>query len=94
MKIDCSEGLAHVRKDLFSIQKWAFMHNIELTVYSAMIRSVMTYACPIWEYATDAHFLKLHRLQSRIIRSIENLDRCVPVRILHVASKFLTCMTM
>jgi hypothetical protein len=31
-------------------------------LYNALIRSVMTYACPTWEYATDAHLLKLQPL--------------------------------
>jgi hypothetical protein len=29
----------------------------------ALIRSVMTYACPAWELAADTHLLKLRRLQ-------------------------------
>jgi hypothetical protein len=34
---------------------------IKLTLYKALIRSVMTYACPTWEYAMDAHLLNLQR---------------------------------
>jgi hypothetical protein len=29
--------------------------NIKLTPYEALIRSVMTRACPTWEYGADAH---------------------------------------
>jgi hypothetical protein len=47
----------------------------------------MTYACPTWEYATDAHLLKLQRLQKRAVRAIGNTDRCTPVRELHMAFK-------
>jgi hypothetical protein len=32
--------------------------NIKLTLHNALIRSVMTYVCPIWELATDTHLLK------------------------------------
>jgi hypothetical protein len=28
--------------------------NIKLTLHKALIRSVMTYACPAWEFAADA----------------------------------------
>jgi hypothetical protein len=35
-------------------------------LYKALIRSVMTYACPTWEYAADAHLLKLQSLQNRV----------------------------
>jgi hypothetical protein len=33
--------------------------NIKLTVHRALIRSVMTYACPTWELAVDTYPLKL-----------------------------------
>jgi hypothetical protein len=44
--------------------------NIKLTLDKALIRSVMTYACPTWEYAADARLLKLQRLQNRVLRAI------------------------
>jgi hypothetical protein len=47
----------------------------------------MTYACPTWEYATDAHLLKLQHLHNRVLRAIGNLDRRTPVRELHLAFK-------
>jgi hypothetical protein len=37
--------------------------TIKLTLHKAVIRSVMTYACPAWELAADTYFLKLQRLQ-------------------------------
>jgi hypothetical protein len=36
--------------------------NIKLTLHKALIRSIMTYACPAWEFAVDNHLLKLQRL--------------------------------
>jgi hypothetical protein len=33
--------------------------NIKLTLHKALIRSVMTHACPSWEFAADAYLLKL-----------------------------------
>jgi hypothetical protein len=32
--------------------------NLELTLHKALTRSVMTYACPAWEFATDTSPLK------------------------------------
>jgi hypothetical protein len=29
--------------------------NIKLTLHKALIRSLMTYACPTWELASDTH---------------------------------------
>jgi hypothetical protein len=37
--------------------------NIKLTLHKALIRSVMTYACPAWEFAVGSHLLKLQQLQ-------------------------------
>jgi hypothetical protein len=43
----------------------------------------MNYACPTWEYAADAHLLKLQRLQNRVLRAIGNLGRRTPVHEMH-----------
>jgi hypothetical protein len=60
--------------------------NIKLELSKALIKSIMTYACPSWEYAADVHHLKLQRLQNRVLRVSTNLDdRCTPVHELHVA---------
>jgi hypothetical protein len=47
----------------------------------------MTNACPTWEYAVDAHLLKLQRLQNTVFSAVGNLDRCTPAHKLHVAFK-------
>jgi hypothetical protein len=49
----------------------------------------MVYACPAWEYATDAHLLKLQRLQNRILHTGGKFDRRKPVSEMHMLSKFL-----
>jgi hypothetical protein len=51
----------------------------------------MTYASPTWDYAADAHLFKLQRLQNRVVRATGNIDRCTPVREMHVAFK-ITCV--
>jgi hypothetical protein len=45
----------------------------------------MTYACPAWELAADTCFMKLERLQNKVLRTIGNFPRCTPVRDLHTA---------
>jgi hypothetical protein len=62
--------------------------NIKLGFYKAPIRSVVTYACPTWEYEVEAHLLKLQSLQNRVLRATGNIDRGTPVSELHVAFKF------
>jgi hypothetical protein len=61
--------------------------HIKLMLYKDLIRSVVTYACSCWEYAADTHLLKLQHLQNRVLCTIGNLDRCTPVRKLHVIFK-------
>jgi hypothetical protein len=67
--------------------------NIKLTLYKALIRSVMIYVCPTREYAADSHLLKLQRMQNRVVRAIGNLDRRTTICELHLVSKLLTCTT-
>jgi hypothetical protein len=45
----------------------------------------MTYASPAWEFAADAHLLKLQRLQNKLLGTIGNFPRHTPVRDLHLA---------
>ena len=61
--------------------------NIKLTVYKALIRSIMTYACPVWEFAADTYLLKLQRLQNRVLRTIGNYPRHTPTHDLHMVFK-------
>jgi hypothetical protein len=47
----------------------------------------MAYACATWKRAVDAHLMKLHRLQNRVLSVTRYIDKCIQVRELHVASK-------
>jgi hypothetical protein len=57
--------------------------NIKLTLYKALITSVMSYACPAWEVATDTHLLKLQRLQNNVLHTTGNFPRCTLACNLH-----------
>jgi hypothetical protein len=59
--------------------------NIKLTLHKALIRYVIPYACPAWEFAGDTYLLKLQRLQNKILRTTGNFPRCTPVSDLHTA---------
>jgi hypothetical protein len=59
--------------------------NIKLTLHKALIKSVMTYACPTWVFVADTHLLKLQCLQNKDLRTIGNFPRCTPVCNLHTA---------
>jgi hypothetical protein len=59
--------------------------NIKLTIHKALIRSVITYACPTWELAADTYLLKLQSPQNKFLRTVGNFPRCTLVRDLHAA---------
>jgi hypothetical protein len=61
--------------------------NIKLTFHKALIRSVMTYACPAWEFAEDAHLLKVKRLQNKVLHTTGKFPSCTPGHKLHTASQ-------
>jgi hypothetical protein len=57
--------------------------NIKLNLYKALIRSVMPYACSVWEFAADIYLLKLQSMQNKVLRTTGNFTRCTPVGGLH-----------
>jgi hypothetical protein len=68
---------------LFKIERLST--NIKFTLHKALIKSVMTYVCPSWEFAADTHLIKLQRLQNKVLRTIGNFPRRTPVREIHMA---------
>jgi hypothetical protein len=62
-----------------------FKTNLKRTLHKALNRSIMTYACPAWQFAADNHLLKLPRLQNRVLRTIGNFPRRTPVHDLGMA---------
>jgi hypothetical protein len=54
--------------------------NIKLTLHKALIKTLMTYACPAWELVAHTFLIKLQRLRNRFLRTIGNLPRCTLVR--------------
>jgi hypothetical protein len=59
--------------------------NSKLTLRKALIRSIMTYACPAWESAADTHLMKLQRLQNKILCTIDKFPRNTPIRHMHIS---------
>jgi hypothetical protein len=56
----------------FLLKNESLRANIKLTLHKALVRSVITYACPSWKLAADTHLLKLHRLQNKVLRTFVN----------------------
>jgi hypothetical protein len=53
--------------------------NFKLTLHKALIRSVMTHACPAWELASDTYLLKLQCLQNKVLWTVGNFSSCTQV---------------
>jgi hypothetical protein len=45
----------------------------------------MTYACPAWEFAADAHLMKFQCLKNKVLRTIGKSPKCTPISELHMA---------
>jgi hypothetical protein len=61
------------------------MQWLQIDLHKALIRSVMTYACPACEFAEDTHLMKLQRLQNKVFRPIGKFTRNTPFRDMHDA---------
>jgi hypothetical protein len=68
---------------LFKIKRLSA--NIKLILHKTLIISVMTYACPAWEFVAESHLLKLQRLQNRVLRTIGNFPGRTSVHDMHEA---------
>jgi hypothetical protein len=84
---DRHQGLTHI-SSIYPILKSEHLSvGAKLIIYKALIRSMLTYACPAWEFAADSYLLKLQRLQNRVLRTIGNLPSHTPIRDLHRSFK-------
>jgi hypothetical protein len=63
--------------------------NLKRTLHKALIRSIMTYACPAWEFASYNSLLKLQRVQKKVLCTIGNFLRHKSVCELHKAFNIL-----
>jgi hypothetical protein len=59
--------------------------NSKLNFHKALFRSIMTYACPAWEFAADAHLMKPQRLQNKVLRTIGKFPRNTPISVMHTS---------
>jgi hypothetical protein len=57
--------------------KYAFVYAHML--FQKIRAPVMTYACPVWEFAADTYLLKLQCLQNKVLCTIGNFPGCTPV---------------
>jgi hypothetical protein len=59
--------------------------NMKLTLHKALIRSIITYSCSTWEFAADAHILKLQLFQDEVLHTIGKFPICTPILELYMA---------
>jgi hypothetical protein len=90
-----SIGLEHLLVQYYTVyslfKSERLTTNIKQTLHKALMRSIMTYACPAWDIAADNHLLKSQRPQNEILRTIGKFARRTPIRDLHTSFE-LPCM--
>jgi hypothetical protein len=57
--------------------------NLALILYKSLLRSILTYACPVWGYAAKTYINKLQTFQNKVLRLITKLPRVTPIITLH-----------
>jgi hypothetical protein len=88
-----AKPFAHIHKGLSSSA--LLSTDIKPILYNALIRSVMTYACPTREYAADSHLLILQRLQNTVHSTLmETMTGAHQSANFMWLSEFLTCITL
>jgi hypothetical protein len=40
--------------------------NLALIIYKSLLRSILTYACPVWGYAANSYINKLQAFQNKV----------------------------
>lgn len=53
------------------------------TLYTAIIRPIITYAAPVWCSMSKSSYLKLQRIQNKCLRLVLNKGRCTTIKELH-----------
>jgi hypothetical protein len=84
--ITCTlQKLNHRLKQLYPILNRASTIdiNLALIIYKSLLRSIMTYACPIWGFAAPRHIHKLQTFQNKVLRLVTKLPRITPITTLH-----------
>ena len=54
-----------------------------LTLYKALLRPIITYACPVWGNASKTHIKKLQVFQNKVLYMITKLPKFTPTWVLH-----------
>lgn len=57
--------------------------HVGVVMYKALLRPIITYACPVWGHAAKTHINRLQIFQNKVLRIATKLPQCTPIRILH-----------
>ena len=65
-------------------------YQVGLVIYKALLRSMVTYACPIWGQASKVHTKKIQIFQNKCLRLITHLPKFISIDILHRETRMET----
>jgi hypothetical protein len=57
--------------------------NLALIIYKPLLRSILTYASPVWGYAAKTYMNKLQTFQNKVLGIITKLPSVTPILTLH-----------
>src|SRR5215470_4423480 len=89
---DRSQGLQNISQSLPPFKSERLNANIKLTLHKALTRSVMTYACPAWEFAADTYLLNCSACKTRRSAQLVTFQGALRPASCMWRSKFHTCM--
>jgi hypothetical protein len=70
---------------IIGIPRKISVFHLRYPTSKALIRSVMTYACPSCDFAADTHLFILKLLQNKVLRTFGKFPRNTLLREMHMA---------
>lgn len=60
-----------------------FSPENKMLLYKVIVRSALTYACPVWSMMCKSNFDKLQVVQNKFLRLVGNYRRWSPIKLIH-----------
>jgi hypothetical protein len=67
----------------FSVRGFALSNGANIFIIMILLRSILSYASPVWGYTANTYINKLQIFQNKVLRIITKLPRVTPIATLH-----------
>lgn len=86
----CIKGLKSTRAQIPLLRSQNLNLHVKKIIYSAIVRSRLTYACPAWSHAAHTNIHKLQVIQNKALRIILQRPRLTNITDLHEEAQIET----